>query len=403
MRQHLRICVLAALLAAARIGFSLPSDCSLVAVDATAQKVQTARQHLLALPIGNGLESDVSAEAQEEIASMKASLEDFIASSMRCAGPNPNPAEIQKGLSTKTQAFALENRAYGVNELPEEANNYGFQLMFDVRRGPDHSGLIGITSTFQIECGMDSVLVLFAPENNSWKEVVQWTSKPYKTVAGAFWSFDYQVSPPDESGHWFVVTKSIDPWCSSTWSMIRYSVLRPVPGSLTPDRIFSGSDFMWWGNDDYGSLSVESQKFDLKFHSASIDGGVHNRVWVRDFSVIGNTVHRIPPLAVSPRDFVDEWVVSPWKVAAHWSGPKALERLHTAHDLRLKPLAEFDSVRKCSDRPDHYQVAVQIGNGDQLQYFQVTGDQENYKMEAVDKLPAPACNGPDLLDSMATK
>lgn len=403
MRHHLRICALSALFAATRIGFALPSDCSLAAVDATAQQVQTVRQHLLALPIVNGLESDVSSEAQETIASMKASLKDFMAASMRCAGPDPNPVKIQKELSAKTHAFALENRAYGVNELPKEANNYGFQLMFDVRRGPDHSGLIGITSTFQIECGMDSVLVLFASEKDSWKEVLQWTSKPYKTVAGAFWSFDYQVSPPDEAGHWFVVTKSIDPWCSSTWSMIHYSVLRPVPGNPTPDRIFSGSDSIWWGSEDFGILSVDTHKFDLRFHAESIDGGIHNRVWVRDFSVIGNTVHRIPPLAVSPRDFVDEWVVSPWKVAAQWSEPTALERLHAAHDLRPGPLAEFDSVRKCSDMPEHYQVSVQIGNGDQLQYFQVTGEQENYKMEAVGRLPAPVCNGPDLIDSMATK
>jgi hypothetical protein len=174
-------------------------------------------------------------------------------------------------------------------------------------------------------------------------------------------------------------------------------------GPLDSEMIFSGSDFMWWGNDDPGTLSVDTHKFDLRFHAASIDGGVHNRVWIRDFSVHGNIVQRIPPVAVSPRDFVDEWIVSSWKDALTWSASTDLDGLRRAHDRAHVRHGEFDSVRKCSDGPERYQIAVTIGDGAQLQYFQVTGNQNNYKMKAVGEAPASQCNGPDLIESMATQ
>lgn len=403
MRRILRICAISPIFAIAQIGFALPTNCPNEAVEITSKQVQTARKHLLALSIGDGMQTDVSSDAQKEIAAMKAALEEFMAASMRCAGVNPNAEELKKEMSADAHAFALEKRSYSVDELPKDANNYGFQLEFDVRRMPGHSNLIGITATFQIKCGMDSVLVLFAPEDGTWKEVLRWTSPPYKTVAGAFWSFDYAVSPPDESGQWFLVAKSIDPWCSSTWSTIRYSVLRPVAGSLNPERVFSGSDFMWWGNDDYGELSADTDRFDLRFHAASIDGGIHNRIWIRDFSVIGKTVQRIPPVAESPRDFVDEWIVSSWKDAAAWSATKSLPELRRAHDLVHKQFGEFDSVRKCADSADHYQVALKNGKGDQLMYFQVSGRKTTFTMRALGPNPQAGCDGPDILDSMATQ
>lgn len=403
MRHIHYLCIAAAFLSATQVGFSLPSDCSQEAMSRTANQVGVARQLLLALPVGDGLQTDVSAAAQESIASMKTRLEDFMVAYMLCTAVDADPVKIEKELSAMSHAFVLESRSYGVNELPKEANNYGYQLKFEVRRGPTGSGLMGITAAFQIECGMDSVLAVFAPENNSWKQVLQWTSKPYKTVAGAFWAFDYGVSPPDQSGQWFVVAKSIAPWCSSTWSDIRYSVLRPVTGSLRPSVLFSGSDFMWWGSEDFGTLSVDTNKFDLRFHAASIDGGVHNRVWVRDFSVSGDTVRRIGPIAVSPRDFVDEWIVSSWGEASNWSRSTGRDELRLAHEHARKTSWEFDSVRKCTDRPDHYQIALNGVDNDHLMFFQVIGGHADYKMDAVGKSPQSQCSGPDILESIATK
>jgi len=397
------LCIAAAFVAAAQFGFCLPVNCSRDEVARTAQQVQIERAQLLALPIGDGIQTEVSASAQKSIASMKADLDDFMVAYMHCAGANPQPNEIQKELSERAHAFALKKRSYAVGELPKDASNYGFQLQFDVRRATPDSPLIGIAATFQIECGSDAILAVFGQENGSWNEVLRCTSKPYKTVAGALWAFDYGISPPDESGHWFVVAKSIAPWCSSTWSTIRYSVLRPVPGDSNPKALLAGSDFMWWGSDDEGTLSVDAQKFDLRFQAASIDSGVHNRIWVRDFSVLGNAIQRIQPVAVSPRDFVDEWISSPWKEASKWSASSELEGLRKEHERARKTVGEYDSVRKCTDRPDRYQIALGNENNNRLMYFLVTGNEAQYTMDAVSDSSQAQCNGPDILDSMATR
>jgi hypothetical protein len=385
-----------------RVCLSATVPCSKTGVADSASRVDAARNVLLALPIGDGLQTDVSTDAQNAIASMKSRLNELFVAYMSCAPSEIQPGRIEQELSSTAHAFTLEGRSYGPNELPKEANNYGFQLQFRVKQLPANPQVIGISASFQIEYGMDSILGVFVREGDSWREVVRWTSKPYKTVSGAFWSFDYAISPPDNRGSWYLVTKFINPWCSSTWSGINYAVLRPNPVSLTPKTLLSASDFMWWGSDDFGSLEVQADKFDLRFHSSSIDGGVHNRVFIRDFRVLGDKVRRIPPVAVSPRDFVDEWIVSPWKSASAWSLVAQRNELLKAHrGMRKDPFEEFDSVRKCDGAGNHFQVAVSIN--EKQKYFLVAAAGANFQMESVTHSPNSRCGGPDLLGSMATK
>lgn len=400
----LRICPLLLLLVllATRGSFALSVVCSQEDIARAAHQVDTARKALLALPIGDGLQTDVSPAAQTSIATMKTRLEDLLIAYMRCASAEIEAPRIANDLSSMSHAFVLEKSSYTNDELLKEANNYGFQLEFQARRAPASSDLVGITAGFQIEYSWDTVLAVFQHDGNSWKPALEWASKPYKTVAGGFWAFDYGISPT-RSGKWFVVTKFINPWCSSTWSSIHYSVLRPDRSGLDPVVLFSGSDSIWWGNDDEGTLSVGADRFDLRFHAESIDGGVHNRVWIRDFSVTGDEVKRVPPVAVSPRDFVDEWIISPWKYAAEWSVPTKVTTLHSAHDqVKKAGVGEFDSVHKCTDDPSHYQVALARGDG-RILYFQVVGPDQNYKMDQVGASPEAQCDGPELLDSMATQ
>jgi hypothetical protein len=55
------------------------------------------------------------------------------------------------------------------------------------------------------------------------------------------------------------------------------------------------SDFMWWGGGDLGTLTAGPAEFDLRFHGASIDLGVHNRLWIRHFRVVGNAFRASNP------------------------------------------------------------------------------------------------------------
>src|SRR6185437_14856484 len=95
-------------------------------------------------------------------------------------------------------------------------------------------GLITVVARFGIECGDDAMLMIFERRGNAWVETLRTTGAPYETVAGGWGTFGYGISPRDRDGHWFVVTKNIAPWCSSTWSEIRYAVLRPGADARHP-------------------------------------------------------------------------------------------------------------------------------------------------------------------------
>jgi len=247
--------------------------------------------------------------------------------------------------------------------------------------------------------------MVFAPVEKSWTEVVRWQSQPYKTVAGAFQAFNFGISPPDKSGHWYVVAHSIMPWCSSTWSSIRYAVLRPGEDPLKPRVLMSRSDSMWWGSDDFGKVVVSRDSFDLRFHSHSVDSGVHNRVWIRHYAVSGDLVRRTQPVAVSPRDFVDEWIVSPWREASAWSSRKSLQQLRqvhgTLHKLEDHSGFDFDSVQKCSGTPSTVQVGVSHEN-DETFYFKIAGNGP-FQMKSISTSPDSTCDGENILDTMATQ
>lgn len=270
--------MLLALILGGRLAVAQGLPCSRPEIGRTAAQVDLARKALLSLPVGDGLQTDVSPEAQQRISSMKRRLGDFAGAYMRCLSADSDPKKIERDLSALTHAFNLGSRIYGPDELPKEAGNYGFQLRFDVKTRAAEPRVVGVAADFQIECGWDAMLLVFARERGSWKEVFRWQSKPYAAVDGAFGAFGYAISPPDETGKWFVATKHIPPWCTSNWSAIVYSVLHPALDSIEPSELFSGSDSIYRGSGDDGRLTVGPKDFDLRFHSTSIDPAIHNRV-----------------------------------------------------------------------------------------------------------------------------
>jgi hypothetical protein len=396
------------------ISFAQPKagSCSQDEVNRKAAELQLVRQRLLGLSIGDGLQTDVSPQAQAAIASMKDALGNFINVYLRCVPLQPDAAKVSKELSSLGQAFSLPPGVLSSEQIPADFGKFGFELSFDVKV-IEKPRLIGVAANFSIECGSDTVLLIFSRSEDLWKEALRWQKKPYKRVDGGTIAFDFGISPPDGAGQWFVVTHDVAPWCSSTWSAIRYDVLRPTTDPLRPKVLLSSSDGMWWGNEDFGTLTVEKDDFDLRFHSSSIDGGVHNRVWIRHYSVVGDTVQRTQPVAVSPRDFVDEWLISPWRQASQWSSKAAAQPLSHAHRVLARKvrsgsgLLEFDSIQRCSDSSNHYQVEIGEEFGPEYKdarsfYFQVLG-KDKFTMARVSEKPDPGCKGPNILEEMSTQ
>jgi hypothetical protein len=396
-----------ALIIANHAGIAQADQCSEPDLAQAAEQVGLARKALIALPVGDDRQTDVSPRAQQAIGRMKDSLAAFVNAYMRCAPPDRDAATIQQDLDRLAHAYRLENKGedhiYRSDELPKGFDHYGFEFDFTVKRWAGQPGIVGIVPGFEIECGWEAMLLVYTSGGDAWQESMRWQSKPYKEISGAFGSFDYAISPADDSGNWYVLTKTVAPWCSSAWSTISYAALRPVPAASTPKILYQAEDPIYWGNDDFGKLSADKTEFDVRFHAESIDTGVHNRVWIRHFKITGDTVQRIQPVALSPRDFADEWIASSWQDASQWTAPGAQSGLIPWH-LRLHKIRffDYDSVRRCADRPDHYQVALRNQDEQPAYFLSVTG-QTDYQMTNVSAEPDPVCNGEDILDTMDTQ
>jgi hypothetical protein len=296
-------------------------------IERAAQQVHEVRHAMLASPVADMMTTNVPPEAQRLIAAMKARLGDLADAYMHCA-----PAQAD----AKRFEHDLVELARGTDPDPTDDDRYGGRIDFDVRVTAGPPQLASIVASFSIHCGGDAALFVFARQADDWREALRWEARDYKDVGGAFWSFDYAISPPDQAGRWYVVTKNVAPWCSSTWSAIRYSVLRSRVNTHEPAQLLHGEDSIWWGNEDFGIVSARQNDFEVRFHAGSINTGVHNRLFIRHFGIEGDRIWRSQPVAESARDFVDEWIVSPWSLASQWTAAQGRQKLEERHRFLLR-------------------------------------------------------------------
>jgi len=352
------------------LAIPLSAACSQPTIQQAAANLSAIQKTLLTTPLGEEMDPNIPPLTRQNILKLKDSIARLAEAYMNCQPQEPDPKRITQDLS----ALVPPN--------PSDENKFGSGLSFTVTLT---GRLVSITAKFGIKCGDDTILLIFSPRENSWTEVLRWQAPSYKDVSGGFWSFQHQISPPDANGAWFVVTSHVMPWCSSTWSSIEYAILRPGPKVL-----LKRSEGMWWGNEDFGTLAATQNTADIRFTNRGIDPEVHSRVFIRRYEIKGDTIKRVPPVAESPRDFVDEWISSPWTEAQHWSAP-GLETLHA----KAKKSDWFKSIQKCSGQPDTVQIALTDYETEETHlYFRVTGE-TIFKMVSVRTTPDPNCNGPN--------
>jgi hypothetical protein len=117
-------------------------------------------------------------------------------------------------------------------------------------------------------------------------------------------------------------------------------------------------------------LAVGARGFTLAdIGDQSLDGGILERVNVHRYSVAGDRVTRVPPIAVLPQDFVDEWIGVPWEEARRWSSASAMDRLRFWHARlrkggkdreKLDYYSEFEFVQPCDKPPGKWKIGLSI-------------------------------------------
>jgi hypothetical protein len=345
---------------------------------------------LLAVPPADDGTS-VPPGAGRRIETLKDRMRDFVRTMMACAPASVEPAAL---------AAAMEQRG-GVSRgqtgdaVPPPPDRHGSLVAFEVSRVEARPDMLAVVATLAIKCGSDSMLILYRREGGRWHEVMVRRSEPYSQVKGGWGDLRFAVSPKDAQGNWFVATVSTTPWCTSAWQGMPYEFARPGPAPDRPRVFFRGENTIYLGNESDLTLRAERDAFEIRHDGSSLDPDILVRRHVRRYSVAGESVRRVQSVAGTVRDFVDEWIASPWAEAKAWSGSgPALAKAHSAlQAARRETLRGFDSVRGCSGGSTEVQLDERSGPN---WFLLVAGGPEGpWTLERVARRSAKECRGAD--------
>jgi len=363
--------------------------CDRSAVGSAVSEMRMARAVLLAVPPEDDGTS-VPPPAGRRIEALKDRMRDFVGKMMACAPTSVEPAALAAAME---QRGGVSNGTTG-DAVPPSDDRHGSLVAFEVSRVEGHPDMLAVVATLRIRCGSDSMLMLYAREGGRWRETMVRRSQPYSEVRGGWQDLRFSVSPPDFEDGWFVATVSTTPWCTSAWQGMPYELARPGPAPDRPAVFFRGKNTIYLGDESDLVVMAEQGAFELRHDGSSLDPDVLIRRHVRRYSVAGETVRRVQPVAESVHDFADEWISSPWAEAKAWSGPDpALATAHKALQAsRLETLRGFASVRACSG--DSNEVQLDDRSGPNWFLLVRGGPDGPWTLERAARRSKPECTSP---------
>lgn len=167
----------------------------------------------------------------------------------------------------------------------------------------------------------------------------------------------------------FVMTLGNYWGCASTWKALYYRVWRVDPSGSK--LLIDNTEGSWLRTQPSAVGSIGPGKTNIngnapvdvliEFTERSIDVGIHNREAIRHFLIDGDQVRRVDPVALSPRDLVDEWLTRGWKEGADWSASATLQQWHRKLHADFVS-GEFGYPTLHCQTPDLWQVAFTPSN-----------------------------------------
>ncbi len=228
----------------------------------------------------------------------------------------------------------------------------------------DYDHYLLVVTGVGVRCGFDQSAYLYTHgPDRRWRLVLsieqdRYGDKDYRpenflsiavSPSGVAWN---QAAPPP-----LVTAIGYGPWCTSNWHELNTRLWRVTPAAVTPRPVLDRNDELYMGNDFIAGAQLTDKDLLVQFEGGSIDGDILIRTHVLHYSVgPGDRLARVSPIALSPGDFVDEWLSSPWVDAATWlargADREALKQLH-----ETKSPAEFDGTpRQCRKDASLWQV-----------------------------------------------
>jgi len=380
---------------------------------AAAQQVKAIQTQLLAYRLKEEMDESVPPPLQANISAFKDALASLADSALHCASPSPNPKLVESTLAKLLNATKPEKQVvYDPNKPPQLDHIYGDEMTIKVTAPPKPPNLILVELGFDIPCGDDSMLLVFESRSGQWQQALRWQSGNYDEISGAFGDFfQYQILPQKDSASWLLAVAHGNPWCTSRWSGFGLDVVQPSADAIPQQVLFNLSTEYVRETDPVMKLTPDG--FQLRVEGASLDMNFMTRPEFFTYRVSGKQIVRVQPVANNGRDFVDEWLRSPWADVQAWSAPSASASLEPTHqkiwslrDPKAKdwPSFTYGPVRTCTDSKAHFQVELdeewfenQKTRPDKPTFFHIQTGINSFTMLSASAQPDPRCTGPDIM------
>ncbi|HTW35844.1 MAG TPA: hypothetical protein VMD53_14595 [Rhizomicrobium sp.] len=228
-----------------------------------------------------------------------------------------------------------------------------------------------LETTVGVVCGYDESAYLYKWRNARWQLILAAETNDYrKGRYGPQELISVEASPANVAWNEparkppLVLTLGFSPWCSSNWQALYVRLWRVSPSTVAPKPLLDISPTLFMGDEPrVAAGSITADDVLIQFEGNSIDSG--ERTHVLHYAIGENDrLERIAPVALNPRDFVDEWLTSPWSEAAMWSRtPPKLEAFHRSHHKDFL-LGEFDGdAKRCRSDDALWQIGF-AANGE---------------------------------------
>lgn len=393
-----------------------------------AAKVVHRRQADLMKAKVEEMDTDVAPALQLLIHGFKDALAGAVAAEMTCAPTGESAAAIQAHLAKRLTANLPEKPFQPSAAKPDATSNapvydddvYGDDLKVAVSTPTNAAELRIIQMSFGIQCGEDTMLLIYTASPGGWQEALRWRSPDYKEVNDAFGDFFLTaILPGSSGGGWRAVAAHGKPWCTSRFSGFSIDVLAP---SAKPDqpRVVWHTDRGYSRGDFVPRLRGTGSTFELRLHDDEMIFDMDDafeRLVIYRYGISGDKVTRIEPIAGNARGFLEEWLSMPWEEAVAQSDSAQadeLKAIHTRYETSYKDADQYTSwhsgpVRACA-AAKQFQVEVDStkemivpgvpgGRSEKLPstYFRLRETADGYRLLSAGVKSDPSCSGPDLM------
>jgi hypothetical protein len=317
-----------------------------------AQKaVETIQQlRAIGLPNSNELESGPPAKVPGLLRLLNQELRALIVEDLNDADRHVVPGE---------EEIMDQLTAAGWEEIPSHKwNAYGEirQIKFDWKPGYEPAILI-VSTQLWLPCGStdpDSAIYVFQGIARHWDLVLAAESDFNPAGENDETGMQYEISPSDSRGRWFLVVAHVPPSCRRTPNVLRYKALRPAANANQPTLLVSGRESIDPFFQPPFQIRVESDWFAVTHGKVrKLDGELG--VVISRYVLSDHQMRRIAPLALTPEDFLDQWAQLIWDDAKRWtkaSSDSGLQDWHSRLNGLTSASVEIESVRHCSGTDD---------------------------------------------------